>query len=295
MSSLNAAMYALNGLRVSCLSQPLMIGKETAAEITAIMDMLENAGKPAPDRTVDDSWRDQVGQQIAELENTQRAQAEQMQVIELAYRQLRERAEFMLDSAFSAATVTPATINPPPEMVPPEMVQASEPAPFPRAQTQALHAAALMAVSTLQAVLNQANPGQVSRLLRDQVREAIRQLHTTSEALISLPGGAILETPKFYPENVSSGVPGMRPDPVEFARSQELANIIHLLWNSGQVVGETHTAWVIDQVARMALGEDYPAWIMKYVGDCQECELHPSDCVCKGGPQIDSWETGIAP
>lgn len=50
----------------------------------------------------------------------------------------------------------------------------------------------------------------------------------------------------------------------------------------GQIDGEHHKAWVIDQMCRALLGEEYEQW----VADANDGE---------DGPQTYTWDEGIAP
>lgn len=50
----------------------------------------------------------------------------------------------------------------------------------------------------------------------------------------------------------------------------------------GQVDEGHHKAWVIDQMVRELLGEDYEPWVRDYKSG-------------EDGPETYSWETGIAP
>jgi hypothetical protein len=50
----------------------------------------------------------------------------------------------------------------------------------------------------------------------------------------------------------------------------------------GQVDGDHHKAWVIDQIARVLLGDDYDTWVK-----AQEAG--------EDGPETYPYETGIAP
>lgn len=50
----------------------------------------------------------------------------------------------------------------------------------------------------------------------------------------------------------------------------------------GQIQESHHQAWVIDQMCRILLGDEYEAWVAE--GNADE-----------DGPDARSWETGIAP
>ncbi len=50
----------------------------------------------------------------------------------------------------------------------------------------------------------------------------------------------------------------------------------------GQIEGDHHSKWVIDQVARILMGDLYPAWVI----DMRDGE---------DGPDTYSYDEGIAP
>jgi len=57
---------------------------------------------------------------------------------------------------------------------------------------------------------------------------------------------------------------------------------LDLLAADGQVDGQHHLRWVIDQAVRILTGEGYGAWITEY-------------CDGEDGPGTYSWDEGIAP
>ena len=63
---------------------------------------------------------------------------------------------------------------------------------------------------------------------------------------------------------------------VQLARVQEAAE---LAWRYGMIDGAHHKQWVIDQMLRAMLGDEYEAWVREHNGDVQ----------------YDPWDRGIAP
>lgn len=57
----------------------------------------------------------------------------------------------------------------------------------------------------------------------------------------------------------------------------------------GQIDGEHHKMWVIDQVARALLEEHYADWIAGW----EACD--PEDCTSKERGHCYEWDEGIAP
>ena len=55
-----------------------------------------------------------------------------------------------------------------------------------------------------------------------------------------------------------------------------------LAWTYGQIDGDHHKTWVIDQMLRALLAEKYGEWVADF---------------CKGDDEDDEyeWDTGIAP
>jgi hypothetical protein len=73
---------------------------------------------------------------------------------------------------------------------------------------------------------------------------------------------------------VPERVPESIDDRVELA--------IEVLLENGQVDGDHHKMWTIDQALRCLLGDDYEATIAGY-------------CDGEDGPETYEWDTGIAP
>lgn len=61
-----------------------------------------------------------------------------------------------------------------------------------------------------------------------------------------------------------------------------ITQTLELARNYGQIDGSHHKAWVIDQMCRTLLGDEYEAWI----SDFKKGE---------DGPETYSWDVGIAP
>ena len=85
--------------------------------------------------------------------------------------------------------------------------------------------------------------------------------------------------------NACAGNRGWTPG--SFVRSGSTPNshvdaALNCILSYGQIDGGHHKAWVIDQVARALLGDEYDAWVaaMKYGED---------------GPETYEWNEGIAP
>lgn len=64
-----------------------------------------------------------------------------------------------------------------------------------------------------------------------------------------------------------------------YDRCMEALDIAH---HYAQTDGAHHKAWVIDQMARMLLGDNYKLWVQDY-------------CDGEDGPETYEWNTGIAP
>lgn len=71
-----------------------------------------------------------------------------------------------------------------------------------------------------------------------------------------------------------------RDDPETDAERIELA--LGIATSDGQVDGDHHKAWVIDQIVRTLTGDGYEQWIRQY-------------CAGEDGPMTYSWDVGIAP
>ena len=59
----------------------------------------------------------------------------------------------------------------------------------------------------------------------------------------------------------------------------EMQKAVDLAYQYGQIDGDHHKLWVIDQMVRVLLGDKYEAWVKEYAGEEGEY----------------SWEIGIAP
>jgi hypothetical protein len=70
------------------------------------------------------------------------------------------------------------------------------------------------------------------------------------------------------------------PNVVDLLRSREIA--LDIAKSYGGIDGDHHKAWVIDQMCRALLGEEYE----KFVADARAGE---------DGPETYEWDVGIAP
>lgn len=61
-----------------------------------------------------------------------------------------------------------------------------------------------------------------------------------------------------------------------------IAEALDIAGYYGGIDGEHHKAWVIDQMVRALLQEDYEAWVKQQKEGC-------------GGPETYDWPVGIAP
>ena len=61
-----------------------------------------------------------------------------------------------------------------------------------------------------------------------------------------------------------------------------IAEALEIAFNYAQIDGGHHKAWVIDQMVRSLLGNDYEGWITTYESG-------------EDGPHTYTWDTGIAP
>lgn len=59
---------------------------------------------------------------------------------------------------------------------------------------------------------------------------------------------------------------------------KRIEDALALAWQYGQIDGGHHKMWVIDQMVRVLLGDEYEKWVKEYEGD-DEYE----------------WDVGIAP
>jgi hypothetical protein len=68
----------------------------------------------------------------------------------------------------------------------------------------------------------------------------------------------------------------------EKTRLEAIGSALNIIERYGQIDGSHHKTWVIDQVARILLGDDYPSWVidMKAGSD---------------GPDSYGYDEGIAP
>ena len=61
-----------------------------------------------------------------------------------------------------------------------------------------------------------------------------------------------------------------------------IADAMTVISNYGGIDGGHHKQWVIDQVARKLLGQNYSDWVVDM-------------CAGEDGPNTYEWDTGIAP
>jgi hypothetical protein len=65
--------------------------------------------------------------------------------------------------------------------------------------------------------------------------------------------------------------------------SQErIAAALEIIYSYGQIEGDHHKTWVIDQVTRCLTGDQYDTWVAEYKTE-------------DGDPEAYSYEIGIAP
>ena len=57
---------------------------------------------------------------------------------------------------------------------------------------------------------------------------------------------------------------------------------LEIAFRFGQIDGEHHKTWVIDQMVRALLGAEYEAWVAEHNAG-------------EDGPKTYSWDIGIAP
>lgn len=62
----------------------------------------------------------------------------------------------------------------------------------------------------------------------------------------------------------------------------KIQSALELIGGYGDIDGDHHKAWVLDQVVRILAGDEYGEWVR---------------VACDGddGPETYSWDTGIAP
>ena len=64
---------------------------------------------------------------------------------------------------------------------------------------------------------------------------------------------------------------------------------LEIAFEFGQIDGSHHKAWVIDQIVRELLGDNYKSWIEKYMFDEQD----PVEAI--QNEDYFKWDIGIAP
>lgn len=65
-------------------------------------------------------------------------------------------------------------------------------------------------------------------------------------------------------------------------RDEKIEKVLELLFQYGQIDGDHHKTWVIDQIVRILTGDKYKEWIKEYTYDKETGECY-------------SWNKGIAP
>lgn len=63
---------------------------------------------------------------------------------------------------------------------------------------------------------------------------------------------------------------------------EERKRVLDLIFEYGQIDGEHHKTWVIDQIVRILMKDQYDEWIKNYVYDEETGDIY-------------SWDKGIAP
>lgn len=65
---------------------------------------------------------------------------------------------------------------------------------------------------------------------------------------------------------------------------ERVKNALQIAWQYGQIGGEHHKTWVIDQIVRMLCGneEEYNKWVEAYQMPLDDGDYY-------------SWDTGISP
>lgn len=58
--------------------------------------------------------------------------------------------------------------------------------------------------------------------------------------------------------------------------------VLDLIHQYGGIDGDHHKQWLLDQIVRTIMGDDYALWVLKYE--------HGED-----GPKTYEWDVGIAP
>lgn len=71
--------------------------------------------------------------------------------------------------------------------------------------------------------------------------------------------------------------------------SKRIDEALEIALNYAQIDGSHHKMWVIDQMTRKLLGEDYESWVAKYMfGDKSPVEAVQQE-------EYYVWDVGIAP
>jgi hypothetical protein len=65
-------------------------------------------------------------------------------------------------------------------------------------------------------------------------------------------------------------------------RTVAIEKALEIAFMYGQIDGDHHKAWVIDQMVRALAGDDYDAWVSTYRGYPEDLEQY-------------TWDEGIAP
>lgn len=71
-------------------------------------------------------------------------------------------------------------------------------------------------------------------------------------------------------------------DELHSACRERTASALQIARSYGQTDGDHHKTWVIDQMIRALLDQDYDAWVERY-------------CHGEDGAATYRWETGVAP
>jgi len=66
------------------------------------------------------------------------------------------------------------------------------------------------------------------------------------------------------------------------AAEKRIADALVIAGNYGQIDGDHHKMWTIDQMVRALLAAGYAAWVQE-------------SCSGEDGPETYEWDTGIAP
>lgn len=65
-------------------------------------------------------------------------------------------------------------------------------------------------------------------------------------------------------------------------KDADIKKVLELIFQYGQIDGDHHKAWVIDQIVRILTGDKYKEWVKEYTYDEETGECY-------------SWNKGIAP